>query len=56
VLPNGGYRHAASFLLRDDPPGGTFYTTGLRTFDGTKKPSFNTWMSATTKLQRSPIR
>lgn len=48
---------AAWFLLRDDPPGnGTFYTTGLRYNNGTEKPSFNTWMSATTKLQRSPIR
>lgn len=48
---------AAWFLLRDDPPGnGTFYTTGLRTFDGTKKPSFNTWMSAAMTLQRSPVR
>lgn len=47
----------AWFLIRDDPPGnGTFYTTGLRYFDGPKKPSFNTWVSAAKKLQRSPIR
>ena len=48
---------AAWFLIRDDPPeNGVYYTTGLRNVDGTEKPSFNTWMSAAQKLQRSPIR
>ena len=48
---------AAWFLIRDDPPeNGVYYTTGLRNVDGTKKPSFNTGISAAQKLQRSPIR
>jgi hypothetical protein len=48
---------AAWFLLRDDPPGnGTYYTTGLRYTDGTKKPSFNAWKSAAKRLRHSPVR
>ena len=56
-ISSSRWERAAWFLIRDDPPhDGTFYTTGLRNVDGTKKPSYNTWMSAAQKLQRSPIR
>lgn len=47
---------AVWFLIRDDAPGlGTAWTTGLRQADGTMKPSFEWWKSATKKLPRSPI-
>ncbi|MGI9187186.1 MAG: glycosyl hydrolase [Gaiellales bacterium] len=48
---------AAWFLIKDDPPlNGHWYTTGLRTSAGDKKPSFNAWSQAAAKLKRSPIK
>ena len=46
------------FLVRDDPPEypGAFYTTGLRYFDGTKKPSYGTWVAAARTLRHSPVK
>ncbi len=47
---------AAWFLIQDDPPrNGHWYTTGLRTSTGAKKPSYGAWQQAAAKLKRSPI-
>ena len=47
---------AAWFLVRDNPPAtGAWYTTGLEKVTGQDKPSYETWIAATTKLQPSPI-
>ncbi len=47
------------FLIKDDPPtttGGTRWTSGLRNFDGSKKPSYGSWIAAASTLRKSPIR
>ena len=47
---------AAWFLIRDNvPKPGAWYTTGLEKSNGDHKPSFESWVSATTKLKPSPI-
>ncbi len=47
------------FLIKDDPPtttGGTRWTSGLRNVDGSKKPSYGSWIAAASTLRKSPIR
>jgi len=45
------------FLILDNlPKPGAWYTTGLRKSDFAEKPSYNSWISAASKLKKSPIR
>ena len=46
------------FLIVDNPRpaiNAAWYTTGLRKADLSAKPSYNSWISATQKLKRSPV-
>jgi hypothetical protein len=48
---------AAWFLIQDElPRDGAWYTTGLETSTGQKKPAYDAWIAAAGKLRRSPIR
>ncbi|MGA0123175.1 MAG: glycosyl hydrolase [Gaiellales bacterium] len=42
------------FLIEDNPPrpAGAWYTTGLRTSDGTAKPSWSSWIAAASTLRK----
>ncbi len=47
------------FLIKDEAPvttGAAWYTTGLRNVNGSKKPSYGSWIAAASTLRKSPIR
>ena len=48
---------AAWFLVRDNPPApGAWYTTGLQKSGGQNKPSYQSWISASSQLRASTIK
>ncbi len=47
------------FLIKDEAPpttGAAWWTSGLRNVDGSKKPSYGSWIAAASTLRKSPIR